>query len=109
LLASLCLGHALATACNCELYPIALSVHTLKGVAAGAKLPDILNGAQPGHFGWLTWTGSPGTPALVASLTPPGDSFTYVNPDNPTDHQVSVGMDPSQTVSNSRNVGTLRR
>ncbi len=44
-----------------------------------------------GNFGLLTWTGSPGEEALVTSLTPPGDSETYVNPDDPADHEVSVG------------------
>jgi len=39
----------------------------------------------------LTWAGSPCEPALVNSRATPGDSQTYVNPDNVTDHQISLG------------------
>jgi hypothetical protein len=76
------------------------------GATVGATLSDILNGAQPGNFGWLTWAGSPSVPTLVASLMPPGDSATYVNPDNTLDHQVSVGdwVQGKPGVSNSQNV-----
>ena len=28
---------------------------------------------------------------LVTSLTPPGDSYTYINPGSPADHVVSIG------------------
>src|SRR5215472_2940903 len=81
----------LSKAQTCELYPIALSAQTLSNAAPGAILTDIYNGTQPGSFGWLSWGGSPSEPTLVTSLTPSGDSSTYVNPDNPTDHQISVG------------------
>ncbi len=74
-----------------NLYPIALSQKTLTNVAIGATLPDIYNGVQPGNFGWLTWAGSPSEPTLVTSLTPPGNSSTYINPSNKNDHVVSVG------------------
>ncbi|MCS7338511.1 MAG: Ig-like domain-containing protein, partial [Verrucomicrobiae bacterium] len=42
-------------------------------------------------FGWLSWTGEQNAPALVRSLTPPGNSSAYINPDNPSDRQVNVG------------------
>ena len=58
----------------CELYPIALDQHTLQGAAPGAVLPDILNGAEPGNFGWLSWNGRLCVPTLARSLTPPGDA-----------------------------------
>src|SRR5262249_14898215 len=66
----------------------------------------IYNGTQPGNFGWLSWGGSPSEPTLVTSLTPPGDSSTYVNPDNPADHQVNIGdwVSSKPGVSNSKNV-----
>jgi hypothetical protein len=54
-------------------------------------LPDVFNGSQPGNFGWLTWTGDGGVPSLVVSLTPPGNSGAYTNPNNPGDNVVSVG------------------
>ena len=81
----------LASAEGCELYPVALSVRSLEGAAPGTEVLDILNGAQPGNFGWLTWIGNPSTPTLVASLSAPGNSSTYVNPDDPADREVSVG------------------
>jgi len=75
----------------CTLFPIAIHRQTTAGLQPGALMTNILNGAGPGNFGWLTWTGSPSEPTLVRSLTPPGDSQTYTNPLSPADHVVSVG------------------
>ena len=66
-------------------------MHSLDSVAVGDIIPDIYNGSQAGHFGWLTWTGTPNEGALVTSLSPPGNSVTYVNSTDPNDHLVSVG------------------
>jgi hypothetical protein len=90
----------------CELYPIALHADTLAGVAVGASIPDAYNGSGPGNFGWLSWAGDPGVPALVRSLTPPGDSDTYVNPYNSADHVLSAGdwVYGRPGVGNSRSV-----
>jgi hypothetical protein len=74
-----------------DLYPIALSQKSLQGIHVGDVVRDIFNGVQPGNFGWLTWAGSPSEPTLVTSLTPPGNSSTYINPLNHADHTVSVG------------------
>lgn len=89
---------------QCELYPIALSAQQLSGTAPGSILNNTSNGSQPGSFGWLTWGGSPSEPTLVASLMPPGDSSTYVNPDDPQDHQIAVGkwISAKPGVSNSK-------
>lgn len=76
---------------DCHLYPIALSAESLAEASVGDTLADILNGDGPGNFGWLSWSGSPSEQALVTSLTPPGNSETYINPDDPDDHTVSVG------------------
>jgi hypothetical protein len=91
---------------SCELYPIALSAQSLSNASPGAVLPDIYNGSQPGNFGWLTWGGSPSVPTLVTSLTPPGNSSTYVNPDSSSDHQINIGdwVQGKPGVSNSKNV-----
>lgn len=91
---------------GCDLYPIALSAQTLANVVEGSTIPDIFNGTQPGNFGWLSWAGSPDEPTLVQSLSVPGDSNTYVNPDDPNDHVVSVGdwVTGKPGVSNSRGV-----
>jgi hypothetical protein len=61
-------------------------MHFPAGVVANSA-----NGTRPGTFGWLTWTGEPSEPALMKSLMPPGDSASYINPDNAADHLVSIG------------------
>jgi hypothetical protein len=90
---------------HCSLYPIALSEQSVSNIAPGTVI-DILNGTQPGNFGWLSWGGSPSEPTLVASLTPPGDSWSYVNPDDSLDHQISIGdwVSGKPGVSNSKQV-----
>ena len=91
---------------QCDLYPIALSATTLANAQPGMVITDIFNGSRPGNFGWLTWAGSPKEPALVYSLTPPGNSFTYVDPFNPDNNQVQVGswVQGKPGVSNSKSV-----
>ncbi len=91
---------------DCRLIPIALSSQTLEGVAPGSTLPDIFNGSQSGSFGWLSWSGEQGVPSLVTSLTYPGDSETYVNPNDPDDHLLSLGdwVQGRPGVSNSSQV-----
>jgi hypothetical protein len=91
LIGALCVGAAVAQAQTCPSFPIALSAQMLSSVPTNTLITDILNGDQPDNFGWLSWTGDLGEPTLVASLTAPGDSTTYVNPDDPTDHELNVG------------------
>ena len=90
----------------CELYPIALHVDSLANAEPGDEITDVLNGSQSGNFGWLTWAGSPSTPNLTTSLTPPGNSTTYINPDFPTDRILSIGnwVQGKPGVSNSKKV-----
>ncbi|MGD0208031.1 MAG: hypothetical protein ABSC89_10535 [Verrucomicrobiota bacterium] len=91
---------------QCDLYPIALSVQTLANAQPGTVITNIFNGSQPGNFGWLTWAGSPKELALVYSLTPPGNSFTYVDPFNSGNNQVQAGswVQGKPGVSNSESV-----
>jgi RHS repeat-associated protein len=106
LLLVLTLWPAVTRSSPCELYPIALPASLFSNAVPGAVVSDILQGVQPGNFGWLSWAGSPGEPALVTSLSPPGNSFTYVNPDNLADHQLAVGdwVRGKPGVSNSKPV-----
>jgi Flp pilus assembly protein TadG len=67
-------------------YPIAVDWQDF----AEGESYDIYAGGGPGNFGWLTWRGSPCVPTLCTSLTPPGDSETYVNPYNASDHVLDV-------------------
>ena len=91
---------------GCDLYPIALHEKSLENVPVGGVIGDIYNGVQPGNFGWITWAGSPSVPTLVQSLTPPGDSETYINPEASNDHVISVGdwLQGAPGVSNSSRV-----
>jgi len=52
---------------------------------------DIFCGVGYGNFGWLGWDGCTNTPCLARNLTPPGHSEDYSNPDNPSDHTLSIG------------------
>jgi len=91
---------------QCDLYPIALFSQTLMNVAPGTEIGDILNGTQPGNFGWLTWAGSPSEQTLLHSLTGNGNSYTYVDPSDPNNNQIVVGgwIQGKPGVSNSKSV-----
>ena len=71
--------------------PIGTSRATVLKASVGAEATDILNSDRRGNRGWLTWAGDVSAPVLAASLTLPGDSGTYRNPDNPVDKILSVG------------------
>ena len=73
------------------MYPIAVKASAIAYATIGRTITDLTVGTPPGHDGWLTWTGDVGAPTLAASLTPPGDSEDYRNPDNPSDRVLSVG------------------
>lgn len=70
-------------------------------------MPDVFNGSQPGNFGWLTWTGASSVPSLVDGLTPPRNSDAYTNPNDSSDHIVSVG-DPVQGRPGVENASEVR-
>lgn len=76
---------------QCQIFPIALSADLFAGVHDHYSLHDTNYGIESRDFGWLTWDGNTVTDTLAVSLTPPGDSYTYTNPDDPSDHTVSIG------------------
>ena len=88
LIGALCGGAAVAQAQTCPSFPITLSAQMLGSVPTNSVITDILNGD---NFSWLSWTGDQSDRTLVVSLTVPGDSTNYVNPDNLTDHELNVG------------------
>jgi hypothetical protein len=90
LLGTLLIGSA-AHAQTCPSFPIALPAQLLLNVPTNSVITDIFSGDQLNNFGWLTWTGDPSDPALITSLTPPGDSTGYINPDNPVDQEINAG------------------
>lgn len=85
---------------------MALHNRTLAGLTPGVQIVDLFNGEQPGNFGWLTWSGNPNVPTLIDNLTSPGNSDTYVNPNDPADHVVSPGdwVQGNPGVSNAKDV-----
>lgn len=96
-----------AVSASCQLYPIALHESSLAAAAVGDLITNIAEGQTSGNFGWLSWTGANNLNTLVASLTPPGNSHAYVNPDNGNDHTLSVG-DWVRGVPGTKNGQALR-
>jgi hypothetical protein len=95
-----------AARAQCPVYPIALSAQSLATAVPGTILTNIWNGSQAGNFGWLSWTDDPSEPTLANSLTQPGDSYTYINPDDHTDHNLMIGdwVSGKPGVSNGKGV-----
>jgi hypothetical protein len=76
---------------SCPIYPIALHRSTLQGVRPRYDARSIQQGTGIGAFGWLRWRSEDSDVALAQSLTVPGDSQAYMNPDNPADHVLAAG------------------
>lgn len=78
---------------SCQLFPIALNAIALTGDGEDARYitRTVSYGTGNGNFGWLSWNSDILPETLVPSLTMPGNSNIYINPDNPADHIVSIG------------------
>ncbi|MEM7133310.1 MAG: Ig-like domain-containing protein [Chloroflexota bacterium] len=76
----------------CPLYPIGLPTVRLDGVQPGDQVDEIISGSQhPDWYLYLSWNGDYGYHALIDSLTPPGTSHLYINPNSASDVVLSVG------------------
>ena len=84
-------GHTGGSHTSCNLYPIGVESSTISAAVPGRLIRDLTTGTPPGHEGWLTWAGGVSEGTLARSLTPPGDSARYVNPDDRSDHVLSIG------------------
>lgn len=73
------------------LYPVTRRMPTDADPFVLGKQIEIRDERATGNFGWLTWAGSPSAPVLKNSMTPPGDSETYVNPYDANDHTINLG------------------
>ncbi len=91
----------------CPIYPIALPKSRIDGLAVGAVIDQLARGTGAGNFSWLSWTGATDAPTMAASLMPPGDSDTYVDPDDATDHLLNIG-DWAQGSTGSMNSAAIR-
>ncbi len=74
-----------------SLHPITIPIDLVRDVEPGTIVSTVPHGHDRGCFGWLTWAGSPSAPTLLRSLLDHGDSYTYVNPDQPQDHTIGPG------------------
>lgn len=91
-----------------DLHPIALHASLVANKRRGDSLGDIDAGNQVGRFGWLAWDGDTSADRLARSLAYPGDSVSYVNPDNNADRVINVG-DTIRGNTEFANTGDLRR
>ena len=76
---------------TCDLYPLAIPASALAGRAVGDQITDVPHGDASNQFTWLTWTSDPHEYTLARSLIPPGDSYLFTEPDDPSDHVVDAG------------------
>jgi len=91
----------------CPIYPIALPKARVDGLSPGALINQLERGTGPGNFSWLTWTGANDAPTMAGSLTPPGDSDTYVDPDDASDRLLNIA-DWAQGSPGSMNSNAIR-
>ncbi len=91
----------------CPIYPITLPSTVLDGLSVGATINQLPRGTGPGNFSWLSWGGATNAPTLAASLQPPGDSYTYRNPDNSADQVLNID-DFAQGATGSMNAAAVR-
>ncbi|MBN2266531.1 MAG: choice-of-anchor A family protein, partial [Candidatus Aminicenantes bacterium] len=92
----------------CPLYPIVLPYELLSDAEPGQQFLQVPRGHSLGQFSWLSWAGHPNAVTLAQSLLPPGDSYTYVNPDDDTDWLLNVG-EWVQGAPGSMNAAAVRR
>ncbi len=91
----------------CAMYPIALPFDLLEEAEPGSEFLEIPRGTGPGNYSWLTWAGKPDAQTLANSLLAPGDSYTYVNPDDDSNWLLSIG-DWTQGAPGSMNARSVR-
>lgn len=73
------------------LYPVTRRMPSSTDQIVLGQPVELRDEGVTGNFGWLTWAGSPNAPTLRTSMTPPGDSQTYVNPHDSNDHTINLG------------------
>jgi hypothetical protein len=75
----------------CEICPLPVPQSRVAIVRPGDEFTLVPRGTGAGNFSWLTWNGATDAPTLAASLTPPGNSYNYVSPDDASDHLLEIG------------------
>jgi hypothetical protein len=76
---------------TCDLYPLSIPASALAGRSVGDQITDLPHGGDVDRFTWLTWTSDDHEYTLARSLIPPGDSYLYTEPGEPSDHVVDAG------------------
>ncbi|CAA0121101.1 tRNA(Glu)-specific nuclease WapA [Halioglobus japonicus] len=75
---------------QCNIMPIGVEESVLTALQAGDTATEIPINWQQGIV-WLSWAGTSSVPVLANSLILPGDSDTYINPDDPADTELTPG------------------
>ena len=90
----------------CELYPITLPASLLGNNPVGQSFNYIRLGNGLGNYSWLTWAGNNDSNTLADSLVVPGNSNTYINPNNASDQQIDINdwVQGAPGVKNGRRV-----
>lgn len=88
----------------CSLYPLTVPAELLADAQPGQRFERIQLGSGPGNYSWLSWRGPVDANTLQASFVAPGDSGTYVNPEQSGDTRLDAGdwVQGSTGVMNSR-------
>lgn len=92
----------------CSLYPLAISSQVLGSPQEGQAFQKIPTDSGDGNFSLMSWTGKNDTNTFADSLLPPGNSNTYINHNDPTDHKVDIGdwVQGSPGVKNANKIRT---
>ncbi|MBX3714256.1 MAG: hypothetical protein KF800_20005 [Lysobacter sp.] len=92
---------------TCDLYPLAVHASALADREVGDQITDLPHGPASSQFTWLTWTSDPHEYTLARSLIPPGDSYLYTEPGDPSDRIVDAG-DWVERVSDALDTSLIR-
>ncbi len=93
---------------HCKLYPIGISDSVISSAQHGQHFKLVETKSGPGNYSWLTWTGRNNVKQLARSLTPPGNSHTYTNPNDSSDHKLDIG-DWVQGLPGVKNARSVRK
>ncbi|HET9484695.1 MAG TPA: Ig-like domain-containing protein, partial [Xanthomonadales bacterium] len=91
----------------CPILPLTVADALVANATVGQRFDQLPRATGSGNYSFLTWTGANDAPALAASLTLPGDSDRYVDPDDATDHQLDAA-DFAQGAPGSMNASAVR-
>ncbi|MFC3700202.1 putative Ig domain-containing protein [Reinekea marina] len=92
----------------CSIYPITLPYELVNSAQTGTVFNEVPLGTGPGNYNWLSWNGTNDANSVASRLVSPGNSDTYINPNQPSDHQLNIGdwVEGAPGVKNSKSIRT---